>query len=418
MAIVTLDSSIGTGTLSNGNLTNTASNGIRISTEWKNSGKWYFEASVGAGTSHRVDIVTTNPVFGSGASSSSTQFFWSNNGSLGGAVTRTSFTAPYATGDILGVALNIDHGDLEFFINGISQGKNIGFLNDFFPHKPINIGVGGSASTGTRTMTVNFGASDFSHNIPKEYYSYDGSQKGIIGKALLLSNEKTYSLLKEDVKNVIPAMTSNTIPYGIVRASGFYTTTPAYYGFNHNNTTESQAWITNASKNGWLSYEFTSKKRLVSYSVSSQMSGGSTSNATLINRAPKDWTFEGSNDDGITWSILDTQTNQTSWTIGQKRNFLISKQNFYKIYRINVFANNGDTYLSIGELEMFESPYNLIEMPSHKKNNFVQYGEDSFTEFNTIFASKNYILQDTISENEEGLWTAQLNRKPLSISFD
>mgnify|MGYP000965537187 CR=1 FL=1 len=79
------------------------------------------------------------------------------------------------------------------------------------------------------------------------------------------------------------------------------------------------------------------------------------------NRAPKDWTFEGSNN-GSSWDILDTQTNQTGWTSGQLRTFNCLAEITYRYFRITVTANNGDaTYTQIGEMYLsgeLTKPYN------------------------------------------------------------
>ncbi|MCC3379536.1 hypothetical protein JO375_08435, partial [Paenibacillus sp. UY79] len=67
--------------------------------------------------------------------------------------------------------------------------------------------------------------------------------------------------------------------------------------------------------------------------------------------APKDWTFEGSND-GVTWNVLDTQSNITGWVDNTPKKFSFSNSNSYKNYRINITANNGSQYLALSELEM------------------------------------------------------------------
>lgn len=68
-------------------------------------------------------------------------------------------------------------------------------------------------------------------------------------------------------------------------------------------------------------------------------------------RAPKNWTMQGSND-GSSWTTLDTQTNQTGWTSGQTRTFTIGTPGttFYRYFRVNITANNGDVNTQICEL--------------------------------------------------------------------
>ena len=71
-------------------------------------------------------------------------------------------------------------------------------------------------------------------------------------------------------------------------------------------------------------------------------------------RAPKDWTFEGSNDNSD-WTVLDTQTDQTGWSAGEKRYYKFETPNTkaYQYYKFNCTANNGDKRLQIGEFEFY-----------------------------------------------------------------
>jgi hypothetical protein len=69
-----------------------------------------------------------------------------------------------------------------------------------------------------------------------------------------------------------------------------------------------------------------------------------------LTRAPKDWTFEGSND-GSSWTTLDTQTGQASWYTSESRTFHVGSATAYRYFRLNITANNGDaTYTEVGEL--------------------------------------------------------------------
>ena len=109
--------------------------------------------------------------------------------------------------------------------------------------------------------------------------------------------------------------------------------------------------------------------------------------------------------------------------MAEKRVFVFDNTVSYKRYRINVTANNGDaSFLAIGELEMMKAKYQkLNQLPSHSEQNLIKYGLNSPIQVGGtlgIFSNKNYFLQDTVSEDVNGLWTTQINRKPLSIKFD
>jgi hypothetical protein len=73
------------------------------------------------------------------------------------------------------------------------------------------------------------------------------------------------------------------------------------------------------------------------------------------NRAPKNWTMEGSNDNS-TWATLHTVTNQTSWGSGELRTFVCDIAiTAYRYFRINITANNGDANIEICELYLFDA---------------------------------------------------------------
>ena len=68
-------------------------------------------------------------------------------------------------------------------------------------------------------------------------------------------------------------------------------------------------------------------------------------------RAPKNWTFEGSND-GETWTVLDTQTNQIAWEKGEVRVFWFENDAAYTYYKFDCTENNGaQDYLMLWEIE-------------------------------------------------------------------
>ncbi|MGA2500310.1 MAG: discoidin domain-containing protein [Tepidisphaeraceae bacterium] len=78
-----------------------------------------------------------------------------------------------------------------------------------------------------------------------------------------------------------------------------------------------------------------------------------------LNRVPREWTLEGSNDDSA-WTTLDTQSGQTGWSLGEVRNFQTTNTTAYRYYRINVTANNGDgSWCAIDELYFYAAatPY-------------------------------------------------------------
>ena len=101
----------------------------------------------------------------------------------------------------------------------------------------------------------------------------------------------------------------------------------------------STAWVV-LSPSGWLETSFTLPVILTGYAISAHANP---------NQVPKNWTFEGSND-GTTWFVLDTRTNQSigSWGVAS---YSFANTVAYLNCRINVSATLENT-VTIAELSM------------------------------------------------------------------
>jgi len=80
------------------------------------------------------------------------------------------------------------------------------------------------------------------------------------------------------------------------------------------------------------------------------------------NRDPKNWTLQASND-GVNWTTLDTQSNMDFSDRKQTKTFTISNTAPYKIYRLNITANHGDTRTQFSELGLYEGDISRIDKP-------------------------------------------------------
>lgn len=72
---------------------------------------------------------------------------------------------------------------------------------------------------------------------------------------------------------------------------------------------------------------------------------------TNLTATPKAWTFEGSNDHS-SWTVLNTQTNQTGWAAGDLRVYAVTGAAAYQYLRVNVSAVNGGSTVHIGEVSL------------------------------------------------------------------
>ena len=71
-----------------------------------------------------------------------------------------------------------------------------------------------------------------------------------------------------------------------------------------------------------------------------------------VERAPRVWTFEGSND-GTAWTQLDIRRFEKNWAIGEYRYYSFTNTANYSKYRIAFKANNGNEYTQVGRLEFY-----------------------------------------------------------------
>ncbi|MBI4946210.1 MAG: T9SS type A sorting domain-containing protein [Bacteroidetes bacterium] len=156
-------------TLSGGNLTtaNTAAGMVRA-TIGVLSGKWYWE------------ITRNNPAGVSGianASAALTTYPGANVNGWEYDATGLKYTnaagvaygATYTTGDVIGVALDMDAGTITYYKNGVSQGIAYSGLTGII-YPASGAGAGG-ASPNDRKITANFGATAFAYAVPGGYNS-------------------------------------------------------------------------------------------------------------------------------------------------------------------------------------------------------------------------------------------------------
>jgi hypothetical protein len=107
-------------TLSNGNLstvnTNSAFREVRSSV-YLTTGKWYWEYKM----SRVANTIQVGVFLNSYSSGSGERRMYQNNG-YKYISSSSSYGATYTTNDIIGVALNLDDGEITFYKNGVSQG--------------------------------------------------------------------------------------------------------------------------------------------------------------------------------------------------------------------------------------------------------------------------------------------------------
>lgn len=145
-------------------------------------------------------------------------------------------------------------------------------------------------------------------------------------------------------------LTSNTSasPF-VVSASSIYSDT--YNAFRAFNNNASQYWLGNNGGEDWLKVDFGEGTTHIVRSYWIRVN-----TVPEPDRAPKDWTLEGSNDDS-SWDVIDTRSGVVNWESGETRIFGCAVQTTpYRYFRINITDNNGDaTYTQIEEFFLFDT---------------------------------------------------------------
>lgn len=395
MAIVNVTlnpNDMGTGqTLSNGNLTDTTltTNSVIRATHGKTTGKWYWEVKLDSGNVN-LFLGVSNKLFP--LSSSMTQGTTGNalnyRGYYGGTGYKypetTTYGSAWVIGNVIGVALDLDNGKLEFYKNGVSMGvshTNLAGMGEVFP-------MFLDQSTSSKTFTVNFGFSNFVYPIPTGYSAYVNY---IVNKILIQSsNGKHISVVNDSyTNNIMPVMTGYTSGSITVSASGEYSSTyPAWKAFD--NTLVSSAWESN-SPVCWLKVDFGTNKTIGKYVITSE---------STLTTPPKTFNLEGSNDNN-TWDIVDSRANESAWTTREARTFIVQNPKSYRYYRINIIANYGAlNYSAILELEFMELiSGSFKELSILTEQNFITHGINSLSSINpkSSFPKKQYIKsQNTV----------------------
>ena len=159
-------------TLSNGNLqaacTSSSKDGV-FGTIGVSSGKYYWEVeltSADGNTNAAIGVAlgTLSPDAGS-PTSAGAYFYSSYNGNKWLSSADSSYGASYTTGDIIGVALDLDNTTLTFYKNGVSQGNATTSLpsGTYFPY------VGDNANNSAQTVVANWGQRAFSYSAPSNF---------------------------------------------------------------------------------------------------------------------------------------------------------------------------------------------------------------------------------------------------------
>ena len=149
-----------------------------------------------------------------------------------------------------------------------------------------------------------------------------------------------------DLTTTGSAASGSVVEYSSAYSSDRYNGTKAFDG----GSGESSRWLAKKAANMYVTYKFKAATVVDSIQIFIPENGG----ADYSNRAPKVWTFEGSNDNS-SWDTLDTQDSETGWAQGDSRYYKFANTKAYQYYKFNCTALNADSAacLQLQEIEFY-----------------------------------------------------------------
>ena len=148
-------------TFSEGNCkaTTTVSTGGRVvGTVGASNGKWYCEVKAGSTNNTSIGIVPTSTFDPNALGDNSDEYgYFLSNGNKYNNSISSAYGASYTSGDIIGVALDLDAGTLIFYKNGVSQGTAFSGISGEY-----TFGFSDTSGSNNITAEINFGNPPFS----------------------------------------------------------------------------------------------------------------------------------------------------------------------------------------------------------------------------------------------------------------
>ena len=141
-------------------------------TYYLSSGKWYWEVTTAtqntsaANIAYGIRTISSTSSFTNelGYNDSNYAYFASGGKRVGNTASIASYGASYTTGDVIGVALDMDAGTLTMYKNGSSQGTlTTGLTGSWTP--AFGVYTGGT-QVGTSSFSVNFGQRSWAYAAP------------------------------------------------------------------------------------------------------------------------------------------------------------------------------------------------------------------------------------------------------------
>ena len=214
---------------------------------------------------------------------------------------------------------------------------------------------GGVPAVSTDVASVTFTPNDWNqwHEVPlaAEEDNLDSEIPSMLvcgagDPAVLRAASVTVTSVNNDI--FVPLTTADS--GAVATNSATHTSYPADKAFDENRSDSNGRWLSTKADHMFVVWKFNEATAVNVLRVwnGSDSAGGYAS----ASRAPKAWTFSGSND-GENWTALDTRSNETGWSAsGESRMYSFGNDTAYLYYKFDCTALNGASdYLQIWELE-------------------------------------------------------------------
>lgn len=307
-------------------VTNTSDSDLAMGTMWPTSGKWYWEYG-------NMNTHTGNMLLGLAGGIT----YRAQDGTIrvhqnfGGDNTTHPYGEAYTTGDTIGVALDCDSLEIEFFKNNVSQGV-VGFtvLGPCSPYTTLDPNNGGQC-------TLYTGSIGFNYSVPSGYREL--CAKNLPSPAIRNSSSVADVVLREGVGE------KNKAEGGTASAIHCYTSNfqPSYALDGTLGAPQENAWLAaNKEADAWWQVACTTSFIPARYAI-----GACETVYDLTG-----WELHGL--DGSTWDVLDTQSNQSIPQNTYAYYDIPNVTKSYNTYRV-VCKTGSSTYFAIGEFKIWDA---------------------------------------------------------------
>ncbi|QRN37280.1 discoidin domain-containing protein [Pectobacterium carotovorum] len=297
---------------------------------------------------------------------------------------------------------------------GATAGQNHAF--SISPQNTFNLAAYAlkeEAGAANQTYVVDdFGASSKANHDATDNVIFDGTMHEYTGEMFTLNNDGGFfsapvradgksvniSVVK---KSVVPKMTSNTSPVGYVISASDMSRPQflPYFAFDNDNNLSSNEYDCWGGLNAatvanphWIRVDLPTPTTISSYSFANR--------TVIYNNGPKNWVFQGSNDNGNSWDDLHVVNNDINNTLGAVRSYSLPSPGKYKSFRLLVTAGgNNNNYLTLKKFNLFQPEKVLISSNDkwYSANNGV-LTEISTADFDSGFTNSGWVSNASISD--------------------